>query len=170
MTTLLAAAQPYDGARLLSFLGAHAVAGVESWDGTTYARSVRTSDGGVVVSLTTAPGGIAVDGTEDPAVLRCLEHRLATTVTTGYAEQHLADDVVLAASVALRPGLRPPGSLDHGETLVRTVVGQQVSLKGARAALARVSEALGEPLPTEGRRAGVTTLFPTIAAHGGYAP
>ena len=168
MPTLLAAEPPYDGPRLLAFLGAHAVPGVEHWDGTTYSRSLRTPDGAVVVSMTAASDGIVIEGTRESTVLQRLQHLLATTVSTRQAEQHLAGDEVLGASVLARPGLHAPGSADHGETLVRTVVGQQVSLKGARAALGKVSSALGEPLRRP--RAGVTTTFPTMAALAAHDP
>ena len=168
MPTQLAALPPYDGPRLLAFLGAHAVPGVEHWDGTTYSRSLRTPDGAVVVSMTATPDGIVVQGTEESAVLRRLQHLLAISTSTLEAERHLAGDAVLGASVRERPGLHAPGSADHGETLVRTVVGQQVSLKGARAALGKVSAVLGEPL--RGPRAGVTTTFPRMAALAAYDP
>ena len=168
MPTLLAAEPPYDGPRLLAFLGAHAVPGVECWDGTTYSRSLRTPDGAVVVSLSAAPDGIVVEGTQETAVLQRLQHLLGTTTSTTDAERHLAGDAVLGASVRERPGLHAPGSADHGETLVRTVVGQQVSLKGARAALGKMSAVLGEPL--RGPRAGVTTTFPRMAALAAYDP
>lgn len=168
MPTLLAAEPPYDGPRLLGFLGAHAVPGVEHWDGTTFTRSLRTPDGVVVVSMTAAQDGILVDGTMEPAVLQRLRHLMATTASTAEAERHLAVDVVIGASVLARPGLHAAGSADHGETLVRTVVGQQVSLKGARAALGKISAALGEPLRRP--RAGVTTTFPSMAALAAHDP
>ncbi len=168
MPTLLAAEPPYDGARLLAFLGAHAVPGVEHWDGTTFSRSLRTPDGAVVVSMTATPDGVRVEGTSEPAVLQRLQHLLATTTTTRDAERHLAHDPVIGASVRERPGLHAAGSADHGETLVRTVVGQQVSLKGARAALGKISAVLGEPLRRQ--RAGVTTTFPSMAALAAHDP
>lgn len=162
----LPAGAPYDGPRLLSFLGAHAVPGVEQWDGTSYTRSVRTSDGPVVVRLTVAAEGITADLTTPatPDVRQRLEHLVATATTTAAAEDHLADDDLLGASVRARPGLRSPGSIDDGETLVRTVIGQQVSLAGARTVLGRISTELGEPLPGDLVTGSVTTLFPTMTA------
>ncbi len=168
MPTLLAAEPPYDGPRLLGFLGAHAVPGVEHWDGSTYSRSLQTPDGAVVVTMTAEPDGVVVDGTTETAVLQRLQHLLATTISTAEAERHLADDAVIGASVRDRPGLHAAGSADHGETLVRTVVGQQVSLKGARAALGKISAVLGEPLPRP--RAGVTTTFPSMATLAAHDP
>ena len=44
-----------------------------------------------------------------------------------------------------RPGLRVPGAVDGVETAVRTVVGQQISVRGARTVLARLLAEHGEP-------------------------
>lgn len=152
----------YDGRRLIAFLGAHAVPGVEHWDGTTYSRSVRTSSGPAVLALRAVTGGVRVTADHDlsAADLDRVRHLLALAADSGAAEQHLADDPLLG--VAQRPGLRCPGSLDHGETLVRTVVGQQVSLAGARTVLGRVATEYGEPLSHSS--SGVMRLFPTMAA------
>ena len=142
------------------------MAGVECFDGTTYARSVRTPSGAVVAAMSAADGGIDVrlTGPSDatPDVLQRLGHLLSLAGDTAAAERHLAGDAVVGRSVLARPGLRSPGSLDDGETLVRTVVGQQVSLAGARTVLGRMAADLGEPLglPVD----GVGLLFPTMAA------
>lgn len=45
------------------------------------------------------------------------------------------------------PGLRIPGVWDHWEAAVRAVLGQQVSVAGARSQLNRLCSALGEPIP-----------------------
>ncbi|MFR9750982.1 Ada metal-binding domain-containing protein [Nocardia sp. 004] len=65
---------------------------------------------------------------------------------------------------AFRPGIRVPGCLDGAELLLRTMIGQQISVSAAATHTARLVEALGTrvtgPLPL---------LFPTpesIAAHG----
>jgi len=164
----------YDGARLLAFLGAHAVPGVESWDGTTYARSMQTPAGAVVAAMAAASGGINVSltGSADATVatLQRLSHLLSLSGDTAAAEQHLAGDPVVGPSVLARPGLRSPGSLAHGETLVRTVVGQQVSLAGARAVLGRVATELGVPLPAEQQVDGIRLLFPTMASLAAVDP
>ena len=57
----------------------------------------------------------------------------------------LADDV-LAPLVAARPGLRVPGSVDPFETAVRAVIGQQISVAGARTVAGRIVAVAGEPL------------------------
>jgi AraC family transcriptional regulator of adaptative response / DNA-3-methyladenine glycosylase II len=52
---------------------------------------------------------------------------------------------VLAPLVAATPGRRAPGSVDPFETLVRAIVGQQISVAGARTVTARLVESVGTP-------------------------
>jgi AraC family transcriptional regulator of adaptative response / DNA-3-methyladenine glycosylase II len=59
----------------------------------------------------------------------------ADPVTVGGA---LSADVALAPLVSARPGLRVPTTVDPWETLVRAVVGQQVSVAGATTLLGRI--------------------------------
>ena len=151
--------------RLLTFLGAHAVPGIETWDGETYARTLALSHGAGVVSLRAADGGLAqtFDGHQadaDEARAR-VAHLCGLDDDTRPAERALGADRHLASLVALRPGLLRPGSVDHAETLVRTVVGQQVSLAGASVAAGRLVAAAGTPL--ERPSSGLTHLFPTPA-------
>jgi AraC family transcriptional regulator, regulatory protein of adaptative response / DNA-3-methyladenine glycosylase II len=59
---------------------------------------------------------------------------------------HLRADPALAPLVAHRPGLRVPGTMDPFELAWRTVLGQQVSVRGATTLAGRLAS-LGEPLP-----------------------
>jgi AraC family transcriptional regulator of adaptative response / DNA-3-methyladenine glycosylase II len=75
-----------------------------------------------------------------------------------------AVDAALSADPALRalaeatPGRRAPASVDPYETAVRAVIGQQVSVAGARTVAGRIVRAVGRPLPdTVG---AVTHVFP----------
>lgn len=71
-------------------------------------------------------------------------------------EQHLADSPLFAGGII--NGLRIPGLWDSWEAGVRAVLGQQVSVAGARTQLNRLVQALGEPLGTDKK------LFPTPQA------
>lgn len=160
-----------DLAHLLGFLGAHAVPGVEAWDGVTYARSIRLPSRAAVVELWAAPGGVLglrVHGAaaDDPDLLTLVRHLTGLDDDSAPADAHLIDDDLLGRLVAARPGLRLPGSVEHSETLVRTVVGQQVSLAGARRTTGRLVGMAGEPLPEalQGAVPGVAHLFPSPAA------
>ena len=55
LTLRLAARAPYEAAEVLLFLGAHAVPGLEEWDGTTFSRVLDLPHGPAVVQLTPAP-------------------------------------------------------------------------------------------------------------------
>ncbi|MEU0499771.1 Ada metal-binding domain-containing protein [Nocardia sp. NPDC005998] len=57
------------------------------------------------------------------------------------------------------PGIRVPGCLDGPELLLRTMIGQQISVAAAATHTARLVEALGEPIDGP-----VSRLFPTPAA------
>ncbi|MEV4240947.1 Ada metal-binding domain-containing protein [Nocardia sp. NPDC049737] len=57
------------------------------------------------------------------------------------------------------PGIRVPGSLDGPELLLRTMIGQQISVSAAATHTARLVEALGEPVDGP-----VARLFPTPAS------
>jgi AraC family transcriptional regulator of adaptative response / DNA-3-methyladenine glycosylase II len=173
LTLRLAYRQPLDAPTLLGFLGARAVPGVESFDGTTYMRSLRLTHGAAVVALT--PGIDAVscslwlDDVADAqtAVQRCRRlFDLDSDPTT--VDQHLAADPALAPLVAKRPGLRSPGHPDGTELLVRAVLGQQVSVRGARTLAARLVTAIGEPLAAS--IADVTHLFPSASAIAEHDP
>jgi AraC family transcriptional regulator of adaptative response / DNA-3-methyladenine glycosylase II len=68
----------------------------------------------------------------------------------------------IGALVARDPGRRVPGAADGFELAVRAVIGQQVSVPGARTVAGRLVEAAGDPLPDA---AGpLTHLFPTPEA------
>ena len=73
-----------------------------------------------------------------PAVARC--RRLFDLDADPEAvDAVLARDPALAPSVAKEPGVRVPGAADGFEMAVRAVVGQQISVAGARKILARLA-------------------------------
>src|SRR5438309_2332376 len=68
LTLRLTARAPYDAAEVLLFLGAHAVPGLEEWDGTTFSRVLDLPHGPAVVQLSpAADGGPAVTARLRPA-------------------------------------------------------------------------------------------------------
>lgn len=142
----------HDLPRVLAFLGAHAVPGVEHWDGRTWTAALGLPRAPGVAHVVTADGVAAVtlhlgDDRDEPDALRRLGHALDLDTDVGAGERVLAADPLIGPAVARRPGLRVPGVLDAWEILVRTVVGQQVSVSGARSVTARLVRAVGEPLP-----------------------
>lgn len=145
----LAYRPPMDPARTLRWLGWHAIAGIETYSDGVYTRTLR---------LPHAPGRVSLSA-GDPgwvrARLRLHDHRDLTAAAARVrrlldldadpqaVDLALSRDRVLAPMVVARPGLRSPGAVDGPETAIRTVIGQQVSLAGARAAGGKVVAALG---------------------------
>jgi len=165
---------PFAGAQLMAFLAARAVPGVEWSDGTTYSRSLDLprGHGTVDVSIAGATHLAARFRLADwrdlaPAVVRV--RRLFDLDADPVAiDAVLAVDPVLAPSVAATPGLRVAGSVDPFETLAKAVVGQQISVAGARTVLGRIVGELGEPLTVD--HPHVTHAFPTAAAVAASPP
>nr|WP_204331743.1 AlkA N-terminal domain-containing protein [Geodermatophilus sabuli] len=154
LTLRLAARAPYDGAEVLLFLGAHAVPGLEEWDGTTFARVLDLPHGPAVVRLSPSPdGGAAVTARLrltalrdlGVAVARC-RRMLDLDADPAAVDDVLGADPALAALVAAAPGCRVPASPDADELAVRAVLGQQVSVAGARTLTGRLLRAVGTPL------------------------
>jgi AraC family transcriptional regulator, regulatory protein of adaptative response / DNA-3-methyladenine glycosylase II len=152
LTLRLAARAPYDAAEVLLFLGAHAVPGLEEWDGTTFSRVLDLPHGPAVVRLSPAADG-GVTARLRPASPRDLGAALARCrrmldldADPVAVDEVLGTDPALASLVAGAPGRRVPASPDAAELAVRAVLGQQVSVAGARTLTARVLRAAGEPL------------------------
>jgi AraC family transcriptional regulator of adaptative response / DNA-3-methyladenine glycosylase II len=170
LTLRLAARAPYDAAEVLFFLGAHAVPGLEEWDGTTFSRVLDLPHGPAVVRLSPGPvGGSSVTARLRPAELRDLgaavnrcRRLLDLDADPAAVDDVLGADPALSQLVAAAPGRRVPASPDADELAVRAVLGQQVSVAGARSLTARLVTAAGTPLP---ERAGTLThAFPRAAA------
>ncbi|KPK03850.1 MAG: adenosine deaminase [Betaproteobacteria bacterium SG8_39] len=126
---------PYDWPAVSAFLGARAVAGVETLDGGVYRRTAR----------------VAVDGSEHLGWLEI-----------GPSKKKPALRVSVCASLAkvLPPVLsRVPGAFDGFEVAVRAILGQLISVAAARTLAGRFAAAFGDPLTTPFD--GLTTVFPT---------
>jgi len=163
--------RPFDAAGLLRFLGERAVAGVEEFSGGTYRRTVRLPYGAGTVAL--SDGGdhvrcvLRLEDLRDlgSAVQRC-RRLLDLDADPAAVAEVLGADPLLAPLVERSPGRRVPGSLDGAELAVRTVLGQQVSLAGARTLAGRLVFCCAEPLPAtlDAPGSGLTHLFPEPVA------
>src|SRR5689334_8378063 len=134
LTLRLTARAPYDAAEVLLFLGAHAVPGLEEWDGTTYARVLDLPHGPAVVRLSPASDGsvcarLRLTSLRDlgAAVSRC-RRLLDLDADPSAVDEVLGADPALASLVAGAPGRRVPASPDAAELAIRAVLGQQVSV------------------------------------------
>lgn len=147
MSTRLSTLPPFDGAGVLRYLSGHAIPGVEAGDDTHYERFIRTPDGSVAKLSVELDGPDAViaslDGSALPAELVPRVRRLFDLDADSAAiDAHLSGDGALSAAVSANPGIRLPGSLDPAEQLLRTMIGQQISIAAARTVLARLAREL----------------------------
>jgi AraC family transcriptional regulator, regulatory protein of adaptative response / DNA-3-methyladenine glycosylase II len=139
----LAYRSPLHAASLLGFLGARAVPGVERYDGGGYQRALRLPHGAATVTLTPTNGHVTarlqLADVRDlaPAVARC-RRLLDLDADPVAVDAALAADQALAPSIAKEPGVRVPRAVDGFEIAIRAIVGQQVSVAGARRVLARL--------------------------------
>lgn len=154
VTVRLAARDPFDGAGILRYLGDHAVAGVEDVTADSIRRWVRLPGGlaDVTVTLDAQRAGVVCTARlEQVADLAPLTARIRRwfdlEADAAGIDAALGGDATLGPLVAASPGIRIPGALDPGEALLRTIVGQQVSLAGARTLLGRLVVATADRSP-----------------------
>ena len=170
ITLRLARREPFAGADLLAFLGvAHGAgrrggrrqhlrahprpAGRTGDDAPHRGRPPRRGDAPPAATCATSsrpsprPGGCSTS-TRIPAAV----------------DEHLEQDPDLGPLVRKTPGRRLPGAVAGHELAVRAVIGQQVSVAGARTVAGRLVRSLGRPLPEP--VGGLTHLFPTAERAG----
>ena len=147
----LAVEAPLHAPGLLRFLSVHAVAGVESADGNVYRRTLRLAHGPVLAQLTLTAEAVHLRlGLADPAdvpdAIARLRHLLDLDADPVAVDAALGAVRSIRPLVRRRPGLRAPGAVDGFELAAGTIVGQQVSLAGARTVLGRLVTGYGEPV------------------------
>jgi AraC family transcriptional regulator of adaptative response / DNA-3-methyladenine glycosylase II len=155
----------FDDAAVLRWLAAHTTAGVDEVRDGAYRRV--TVDGVLVVRP--APSRVTGDIADRRRAPRAAEldrvrQLLDLDRDIDEVERALTLDPVLAPLVAARPGLRVIGGWSAWETLVRVVVGQQVSVAGARTLAGRVVRAAGTAVAEP---VALDRLFPTPAELAG---
>src|ERR1039458_7622282 len=166
---------PFDAGSLFAFLGMRAVPGVEAYVDGTFLRSLNLPHGEGIVELTPDVGCVRstfyLQDLRDltAAVTRC--RRLLDLDADPVAiDETLSLDPLLSRSVRHTPGKRMPGAVDGAELAVRAVIGQQVSVAGARTVTGRLVAVAGRPLVNP--RSPLTHLFPTsfTTAEAGAVP
>ncbi len=168
--------EPHDWPRLLAFLRARAIPGVEHIDEHGYHRVLHIAGhtGLVHVHRDTRPGALLahLSPTLSP-VLMPLVARLRRVFDLDARPDAIARDLgrdpLLAPLLRARPGLRVPGSFDDFEIAVRAVLGQQVSVRAATTLAGRLVARFGVPLDPLTITPTLTHRFPTateLARHG----
>ena len=146
---------PLDWEALLNYLAGRAIAGVETVEGDyRYFRTVHLGQhkGWLAVEPVRGKNALRVKLSISllPVLLSTLARVKALFDLTAEPQQITAH----LGSLALHhPGLRVPGAFDGFEIAVRTILGQQVSVKAATTLMGRFVQCFGEP---------IVTPFPTL--------
>ncbi len=160
---------PYDWKSINHFLAARAIPGIEVVDDDRYRRTIELAGrhGTIEVRPSRGRNSLAVtiqfpDATAQAAIVARIRRLFDLDADVGAIAAHLAVDPLLGPLVAGRPGLRVPGAWDGFELAVRAMLGQQITVSGARRLIGRLVELLGEPFRAGagGDDAGLSAVFP----------
>jgi AraC family transcriptional regulator of adaptative response / DNA-3-methyladenine glycosylase II len=153
VTLLLRYQPPYDWGEMVSFLAARAIFGVEHVADGQWSRTIDIGGEQGTVSVRPAATGHALQATicfpkltALPLIIARLRRVFDLAADPLSIGTHLAQDPALADLVAARPGLRVPGAWDGFEQAVRAVLGQQITVSGARGLAGKLVAAYGVPL------------------------
>jgi AraC family transcriptional regulator of adaptative response / DNA-3-methyladenine glycosylase II len=155
---------PFEWHALTAFLGKRAIDGVESVESSCYRRTVRiTLDGREHrgwIAAKMSPAKPTLRVAVSPSLMKALPPALSRVKTLMDLACHPAEvEKTLGALARRHPGLRVPGAFDGFEMAVRAIMGQQVSVAGARTLARRFAAQFGDAIETP--FASLTTLFPT---------
>ena len=174
--------RPFDARGLLEFFAARALPGVEVVDAQRllYCRTIdlarlspdgpesaprlgvlRVDLGGSRMSAEVQAGaGEGLESLFEEEVELRLRRLFDLDANPNAIRSGLTDAPELASRGRFPTGVRIPGAWDRFETAVRAVLGQQISVAGARTLAGRLVAALGRELPAEMREPGLERTFP----------
>ena len=161
---------PYDWKSINDFLAARAIPGIEVVDGERYRRTITMNGQNGIIEIAPVDSGRALaasiqfpEKAARPAIVGRIRRMFDLDADPGPIAAHLGADSVLEPLIAARPGLRVPGAWDGFELAVRAMLGQQITVSGARLLMGRLVELHGEPFRASGRgnTRGLSAVFPT---------
>jgi 3-methyladenine DNA glycosylase/8-oxoguanine DNA glycosylase len=162
---------PFDGEGVFGFFAGRGIPGVEIGERESYERvfEQRGRAGALRVELRRRGAShslsMEIPGWASAEALSARVSRLFDLSADPRAiGRVLTKDPLLAPLVARRPGLRVPGAWDPFEVAVRAVLGQQISVAGARTLAGRLVALCGRPVPKRLARPGLTHVFPSPGA------
>lgn len=142
---------PYDWTGTLEFLRNRSIRDVEHVTTDSYARTVRIGPHTGEIKVTHLPAlhSLRIEfSTSLGRVLPELEHRITRLFDLEAEPEkinaHLARYPELTEIIARSPGLRVPGAFDGFEMAVRSILGQQITVKAATTLSSRFALAFGE--------------------------
>lgn len=154
LTLWLPAREPIDHLWMFGFLAGHGVPGVSTGTDASFERTISLPGGVARVSVTADPkdkaGVWATFELENIADLAGAIARIRRLFDLD-ADPHHIDETLGACTVLgplrqERPGVRVPGSVDGFEAAIGAIIGQQISVAGARTMLGRVVQAASKQL------------------------
>jgi AraC family transcriptional regulator of adaptative response / DNA-3-methyladenine glycosylase II len=157
---------PIDLDRMIGFLAARAIPGVEAVADGRYRRTMLLPNGTGILSVGSGTLGyvdceLQLEDLRDltAAVQRCRRLLDLDADPEAVTASLAASESVLTPLALASPGRRVPGHVDGNELALRAVLGQQVSVAAARRLGARLVAAYGKPL--ERPEGALTHCFPT---------
>jgi AraC family transcriptional regulator of adaptative response / DNA-3-methyladenine glycosylase II len=186
VTLRLAYRSPFPSALAFKFLADRAVPGVEVGDLTSYSRALSLPHGGGLVEVRAGDEGerwlratMRLDDLRDlTTAVKRIRQLFDLDADPEAVAGVLGQDPMLRPALAVVPGLRIPGHVDGHELAIRAVLGQQVSVAGARTVAGRLAAEYGEPVRV-GAGAGIGSgaesgaierRFPTVAVIAALSP
>ena len=161
---------PFDWQRMLRFYGGRSSAGVETVEDGCYIRTLDwQGDSGLLRVRQDSHRPCLIARLEGPASrhLAALEgklmHMFDLYTDPAQVREGLSRDPWLQRLTRQAPGLRIPGAWSAFELVVRTIVGQQVSVKAATTITGRLVARAGRPAEGPSHE-GAAWQFPTPAA------
>lgn len=160
---------PFAWDTLLGFLRGRAIPGVELVDEDSYRRTVvfgnrigqlelrndaERNAVRVSVSMSLAP--------KIAEIMSRVRALLDLDARPDVIASHLKRERLLAKRVAAQPGLRVPGAFDGFEMMMRAILGQQVSVRGATTLSGRLVQKFGAPSRLSAP--GLSAVFPSPGA------
>jgi AraC family transcriptional regulator, regulatory protein of adaptative response / DNA-3-methyladenine glycosylase II len=150
---------PYDWDSILGFLGLRAVPGVEEVATGCFRRVVSLGERSGVIAVSKHPTKdalrVEVSAGLVPAIPQVLR-RVKRVFDT--SSEPLAIAEALGSLAAQRPGLRVPGAFDGFEAATRAILGQQITVIGARTLASRMAAKFGKEVDTGSEK--LTHAFP----------
>ncbi|EJL93344.1 3-methyladenine DNA glycosylase/8-oxoguanine DNA glycosylase [Herbaspirillum sp. CF444] len=158
---------PFDWERLLRFFGGRSTAGVEAVENGVYLRAIEWHGDIGTLAVSRHPQDNVLVAVLEGKVSRHADELVAPLsrmfgldADPKPIRRHLAADPWLAPLLKAAPGLRLPGAWSAFELIVRTIVGQQVSVKAATTIVGRLVERAGERIERHPHEA-TSWRFPT---------
>ncbi|MGH9105816.1 MAG: bifunctional transcriptional activator/DNA repair enzyme AdaA, partial [Acidimicrobiales bacterium] len=154
ITLRLSYRAPLAAEPLFGFLATRAVPGVEEGDKSLFRRALSLPHGLGTATVRAPEGGqrhlvatLALDDLRDlTSAVKRVRQLFDLDADPQAVANALGRDQLLAPATRSLPGVRVPGHVDGGELAVRAVLGQQVSVSGARALAGALASRYGQPL------------------------